>query len=93
MGMMCAVSDENHPGKEAVAAKDSSAAVDVDSEDIRVDEDVDPSIKSMLAEQDTEAEQFAVAFLKKVVRLRGVRIDRRNFSGQNFTEEVLGKLS
>jgi hypothetical protein len=79
MGMMCAVSDKNHKGIETAAAEDSSIAVDADSEGHKVDEGVDPSINSMLDEQDGEAEQFAIAFLKKVVRLRGVRIDRVQF--------------
>lgn len=73
------MSDENHKGIEAVAAEDSSVVVDGDSENLEVDEDADPSINSMLAEQDREAEQFAIAFLKKVIRLRGVRIDRAQF--------------
>jgi hypothetical protein len=79
MGMMGPVSDENHKGKETVAAEDSSRVVDVDSESLKVDEGVDPSVNSMLDEQDREAEQFAIAFLKKVIRLRGVRIDRAQF--------------
>ncbi|WP_202869775.1 hypothetical protein [Kribbella caucasensis] len=71
--------DENHQGIEKVLAEDSSVAADVDSESLNVDEGDDPSINSVLSEQDREAEQFAIAFLKKVIRLRGVRIDRAQF--------------
>lgn len=46
---------------------------------VEVGKGVDPNINSMLNEQDREAEQFAIAFLKKVIRLRGVRIDRAQF--------------
>jgi hypothetical protein len=78
--MMCAVSDENYKGIETVAAPDPSMAADVGSESRNVGrEGVDPSINSILDEQDSEAEQFAIAFLKKVIRLRGVRIDRAQF--------------
>lgn len=76
MGMMCAVSDENHKGIETVAAQ--------------VAEDVDPSINSMLDEQDREAEQFAIAFLKKVIRLRGVRIDRAQFLKAELHKRGIG---
>jgi hypothetical protein len=79
MGMMCAVSGENHEGAEAVVAEGPSRVVDVGSESLEMGEDGDPSIDSVLGEQDSEAEQFAIAFLKKVVRLRGVRIDRVQF--------------
>jgi hypothetical protein len=77
--MMCAVSDENSKGMETVAAEDSSIAGDVGSESPKVDEGAASSISSMLDDQDREAEQFAIAFLKKVIRLRGVRIDRAQF--------------
>jgi hypothetical protein len=90
MGMMCAVSDENYKGIETVAAKDSSMAADVDRESPKVDEGVDPSINSMLDEQDREAEQFAIAFLKKVIRLRGVRIDRAQFLRAELHKRGIG---
>ena len=50
----------------------------------------DPSIRSMLDEQDREAEQFAIAFLKKVVRLRGVRIDRAQFLKAELHKNGIG---
>ena len=84
------MSDENYKGIETVAAEDSSIAVDVDSESLKVDEGVDPSINSMLDEQDREAEQFAIAFLKKVVRLRGVRIDRAQFLKAELHKRGIG---
>ncbi|MDX6261418.1 MAG: hypothetical protein QOH84_3106 [Kribbellaceae bacterium] len=74
--MMGAVSDENQQGTEIVAAG--------------VDEDVDPSINSMLDAQDREAEQFAIAFLKKVIRLRGVRIDRAQFLRAELHKRGIG---
>jgi hypothetical protein len=77
--MMCAVGDENHQDMEKVMAGESSVAADVDSRGFTVDQEDEPSINSMLSEQDREAEQFAMAFLKKVIRLRGVRIDRAQF--------------
>jgi hypothetical protein len=51
---------------------------------------VDPSINSMLDEQDREAEQFAIAFLKKVIRLRGVRIDRAQFLRAELHKRGIG---
>ncbi|WP_432940752.1 hypothetical protein ACQPXM_32295 [Kribbella sp. CA-253562] len=71
--------DENQKHVEKIVAGDSSETVDVENENLNVDEEADPSINSMLDQQDREAEQFAIAFLKKVVRLRGVRIDRVQF--------------
>lgn len=78
MGMMCTVSDENYDGIEIVAVEDFQT-VDVDSESLKVDKNADPSINSIMDDQDREAEQFAIAFLKTVIRLRGVRIDRAQF--------------
>ncbi|TLP72891.1 hypothetical protein [Nesterenkonia sphaerica] len=37
------------------------------------------SISGAVEQQDSEAEEFAVEFLNKVLRLRGVRIDREHF--------------
>ncbi|GAB2595146.1 hypothetical protein GCM10027269_57670 [Kribbella endophytica] len=41
-------------------------------------------------DQDREAEQFAIAFLKKVVRLRGVRIDRMQFLRAELHKKGVG---
>lgn len=39
----------------------------------------DQEVKDAAAEQDEEAINYAIAFLKEVIRLRGVRIDRDHF--------------
>lgn len=44
----------------------------------------------MMDDQDREAEQFAIAFLKKVVRLRGVRIDRTQFLRAELHKKGVG---
>ncbi|WP_460654010.1 hypothetical protein [Kribbella endophytica] len=44
----------------------------------------------MMDDQDREAEQFAIAFLKKVVRLRGVRIDRMQFLRAELHKKGVG---
>ena len=41
-------------------------------------------VGQMVKEQDSEAVQYAVEFLKKVLRIRGVRIDRADFLRQEF---------
>lgn len=41
-------------------------------------------LREMMAQQDSEAEQYAIEFLKKVVRIRGVRIDRDEFLRQEL---------
>ncbi|QPK82785.1 hypothetical protein G7Y29_07890 [Corynebacterium qintianiae] len=49
-------------------------APDVNPEDVE-----DKSLRQIVAEQNSQAEQVAVAFLKKVLRLRFVKIDREQF--------------
>ncbi|MFC9936001.1 MULTISPECIES: hypothetical protein [Micrococcaceae] len=41
--------------------------------------EADETLASMLKDQNLDAEQFATVFLKKVIRLRGVKIDREHF--------------
>lgn len=41
-------------------------------------------LREMLAQQDSEAEKYAIEFLKKVVRIRGVRIARDEFLRQEL---------
>lgn len=41
--------------------------------------EIDASLKDLTEEQNREAELFAVTFMKKVLRLRGVKIDRAKF--------------
>jgi hypothetical protein len=68
-----------------------SAVSDEDLQGIEKAAAEDPSnINSMLADQDREAEQFAIAFLKKVIRLRGVRIDRMQFLRAELRKRGIG---
>ncbi|MET7277063.1 hypothetical protein ABZS29_02440 [Kribbella sp. NPDC005582] len=64
---------------EKAVVPDKPSAVVAGGEGRQKDEADGLSVNSVLEEQDAEAEQFAVAFLKKVVRLRGVRVDRSQF--------------
>ena len=41
-------------------------------------------LRDTIAQQDSEAEQYAIEFLKKVVRIRGVRITREEFLRQEL---------
>jgi len=41
-------------------------------------------LRETLAQQDSEAEKYAIEFLKKVVRIRGVRITREEFLRQEL---------
>ncbi|MGP5043762.1 hypothetical protein ACTXJR_06985 [Glutamicibacter ardleyensis] len=43
------------------------------------DENPEEGLKGLTEEQNREAEQFATVFMKKILRLRGVRIDRPQF--------------
>lgn len=67
--------------------KDAEKSVDevFDAEPVELGADVpetgqaDQSINDLIGEQNREAEEFAKSFLKTVLRLRGVRIDREQF--------------
>lgn len=67
--------------------KDAEKSVDevFDAEPVELGADVpetgqaDQSINDLIGEQNREAEEFAKSFLKTVLRLRGVRIDRKQF--------------
>lgn len=72
---MCAVSDDSNQGVEKVAVDGL---------------EMDDSLTSMVDEQDLEAEQFAITFLKKVIRLRGVRIDRAQFLRSELHKRGIG---
>lgn len=41
-------------------------------------------LSGILAEQDDQAQKFAVKFLKKIIRLRGVRIGRDDYLRQEL---------
>ena len=51
------------------------------------EDDTVPSLSEVFSEQDREASDYAVFFLKKLVRLRGVRI-----SSEDFLRQELRKL-
>ncbi|OKL50255.1 EcsC family protein [Boudabousia marimammalium] len=55
----------------------------IEPEDIFGEETEDP-IREALGQQDAELQQYAIAFITKVIRLRGVRIDRDSFLRQEF---------
>lgn len=67
--------------------KDAEKSVDevFDAEPVELGADVpetgqaDQSINDLIGEQSREAEEFAKSFLKTVLRLRGVRIEREQF--------------
>lgn len=67
--------------------KDAEKSVDevFDAEPVELGADVpetgqaDQSINDLIGEQNREAEEFAKSFLKTVLRLRGVRIEREQF--------------
>ena len=53
-------------------------------------------LRDTIAQQDSEAEQYAIEFLKKVVRIRGVRITRDEFLRQelrklHMSDEAIGR--
>ena len=53
-------------------------------------------LRDTIAQQDSEAEQYAIDFLKKVVRIRGVRITRDEFLRQelrklHMSDEAIGR--
>lgn len=57
------------------------------SGDVELTDDVAEGVsglREMLEQQDSEAEQYAIEFLKKVVRIRGVRITRDEFLRQEL---------
>ncbi|MCU1434325.1 MAG: hypothetical protein JWR71_1050 [Pseudarthrobacter sp.] len=84
------MSDENDKGIEPTKAKDLQVIVEVDNEVSTVDEGANVSLNAMIDEQDGEAQQFAIAFLKKVVRLRGVCIDRAQFLKAELHKRGIG---
>lgn len=53
-------------------------------------DDVDPALgdgetlSDLVSEQDKKAQKFAVEFLKKVIRIRGVQIDRDDYLRQEL---------
>jgi hypothetical protein len=90
MGMTCTVSDENDKGIEPIAVEDLGITVEVDNEGPNVDVGTNPCLNAMMDEQEGEAQQFAIAFLKKVIRLRGVRIDRAQFLKAELHKRGIG---
>ncbi|MHA7173803.1 hypothetical protein [Arthrobacter monumenti] len=84
------MSDENDKSVEAVAVEELGITVEVDDEGLHGDEASNPSITAMMDAQNREAEQFAVEFLKKIIRLRGVRIDRAQFLKAELHKRGIG---
>lgn len=84
MGNDCTVSDENVKDVEPIAVADLGSTVEVDSESPKAAAGTNLGLKAMMDDQDSEAGQFAISFLKKVIRLRGVRIDREQFLRAEF---------
>lgn len=82
------MSDENDKCVEPIVVEDLGIAVEVQEEGLNAKESNNSDIKAMIDEQNREAEEFAIAFLKNVVRLRGVRVDRAQFLRRNFISEV-----
>lgn len=73
------MSDENDKCLEPIAVAHLESPIEVDSDGLTAEANTNLGIKAMMDEQDNEAGQFAISFLKKVIRLRGVRIDREQF--------------
>ena len=71
-------------GREIVL--DTSGEADLNES---VQEDVE-ELRETLAQQDSEAEKYAIEFLKKVVRIRGVRITRDEFLRQELRKLHMG---
>jgi hypothetical protein len=88
--MKCTVSDENDKDVEAIAVEDFRISVEIADESLSLDESANPSLIAKMDEQDGEAQQFAIAFLKKVIRLRGVRIDRAQFLKAELHKRGIG---
>lgn len=51
----------------------------------------DPALGQMMSDQDEEAVEYAKEFLKKVLRLRGVRIERTDFLKQELRKLALSQ--
>lgn len=88
--MKCTVSDENDKKLEPIAVENFGITVEVEDEGLHADESTHPSLIAMMDEQEGEAQQFAIAFLKKVIRLRGVRIDRAQFLKAELHKRGIG---
>lgn len=91
--MTCAVNEENDKGVEPIAVEGLVVPVGVDAEGPGAEDAANPGIQDMMNEQDREAEQFAIAFLKKVIRLRGVRIDRAQFLRAELHKRGVGSTT
>lgn len=79
MGIDGQMKSEKDEDVAQVAASDLMSTVEADSEGLTTEASTTLGIDALTDEQDSEAGQFAVSFLKKIVRLRGVRIEREQF--------------
>jgi hypothetical protein len=80
------MSDDNDKGLEPITVEDIRIADD----GVSIEGGAGPGLSAMAADQDREAEQFALAFLQKVIRLRGVRIDRAQFLRAELHKRGIG---
>ncbi len=75
-------------------ASDEQQTIDALAESIETeDAAAEDSIRGMTATQRREAETFAIDFLKRVLRLRGVRIDREQFLKAELHKRGLGAIN
>lgn len=82
------MNDESESAFEPLDGEKVTISADLASE-VR-DVENGTSVKAMLDEQDDDAEQFAIEFLKKIIRLRGVRIDREHFLASELHKRGIG---
>ena len=72
----------------------NDGAEDVVPADVEPQKSVsEESLQGIMDKQDERAQQYAVEFLKKVIRIRGVRVDREDFLRQELRKLGLGNES
>lgn len=64
-----------------------------DVADAQIAEGPDASMEDVLGQQDEEAVAFAAEFLKKVIRIRGVRVERATFLSQELRKLSLDQAT
>lgn len=84
------MSDENDKDIGLLEIADRGVNMDTDIDGPIVLKEAGPGLSAMMQDQDREAEQFAIAFLKKVIRLRGVRIEREQFLRAELHKRGIG---
>lgn len=79
------------PKKDAEKSVDEvfdAEPVELGGADVPETGQADQSINDLIGEQNREAEEFAKSFLKTVLRLRGVRIEREQFPARSCISAV-----